>query len=59
MQGCKASRLQSTGTLGDLMKTIKGIAVAVAVVVFLYLLVATFLPEYMIAGFKFRRFWGR
>jgi hypothetical protein len=51
--------LQSTGTLGDLMKTIKGIAVAVAVVVFLYLLVATFLPEYMIAGFKFRRFWGR
>jgi hypothetical protein len=41
------------------MKTIKGIAVAVAVVVFLYLLVVTFLPEYMIAGFKFRRFWGR
>jgi hypothetical protein len=37
------------------VKAVKVIAIAIGLVVSLYLAVAIFLPEYMIAGFKIRR----
>ena len=41
------------------MRVAKFLARTLGVLVLAYLVIATLLPEYMIAGFKIPKFWGR
>jgi len=41
------------------VRVAKFFATALGSLVLVYLVIATLLPEYMIAGFKIPKFWGR